>query len=616
LSGAKESGALMRFATQKYMQASGTVLKGKYRSLYVSLFSFVVIVLPLLVNADNPYSFHLAVHKNPSSFSSQLKASNQSTGHANPPGGHTLTNISLADNTSVLTAKNDNWRTGQNASESQLTTNDVNTGQFGQLARYPVDGQIYAQPLFMANLAMGEKNIHDVVFVVTEHDSVYAFDADQSGATPPLWHTSFIDPAHGITPFAKSDISGCTDIGAEVGITGTPVIDGATDTLYVVALTKEQGQYMQRLHALNIITGQERSGSPVTIQASVPGVGDGTVGGNVSFDPQTADQRPALLLLNGVVYIAWSSFCDSGYYHGWILGYNSSTLQQVAVYNDTPNGYQGGIWESGSGLSADTDGNLYVSTGNGTYNLNSGTQDAGDTILKLSTQQGLQVSDYFTPFNQQCFEPADTDLGSAGVLLLPTSPELVTSSKEGRIYVVNRDNMGKYTEIDDPCDNQKRADVDAITQEMPPGTINGGLYGAPTYWDSGQGETIYMGGAVDHVRAFAVNAGKLSQISQTRESFTYPGANSAISCNGTLAGTGILWVVDANAILRAYDAHDLTKELYNSNQDASRDALPDFIKFSVPTVVHGKVFVGTQGSLVMYGLLNLQASNKMSNVNG
>jgi hypothetical protein len=507
--------------------------------------------------------------------------------------------------TAITTYKGNSLRTGQYPNETTLTTSNVNVAQFGKHVSYPVDGYVYAQPLFMPDVTIAGR-IHNVVFVATQHDSVYAFDADQMSTIPPLWHTSFIDPAHGITTVSPNDIL-CNDIIPEVGITGTPVIDGSTNTLYVVAKTKEQGQVVQRLHALDITTGKDRAGSPVLIQTSVPGSGAGSSNGVVSFNPLSQNQRTALLLLNGVVYIAWASHCDNDPYHGWVIGYNATTLKQVpgAVYNTSPNGTRAGIWHSGGGLAGESAGYIYFATGNGTFDVNTGGLDVGDSIVKLTTQNGLHRVDYFTPFNQACLEAADTDLGSGGVLLLPTSTELICAGKEGRVYVLNRNKMGQYTPIANPCNNQNLTNVDKVLQELPPGTIVGGVFHTPAYWSSSTGEFIYTIGTTDQVKAFKLTNGRLSTpaLSHSPESFTYPGGNPVVSSNGSVANTGILWTIDPKATLRAYDATNLSRELYNSGQNANRDGLGSYVKFSVPTVANGKVFVGTQNSLVVYGVL-------------
>jgi len=511
----------------------------------------------------------------------------------------------------VTTYKGNALRTGQYPNETFLTPNNVNVTQFGKRVAYPIDGFVYAQPLFLPNVPIAGTT-HNIVFVATQHDSVYAFDADQRHPNAPLWHTSFLDPAHGITTVLSGDIS-CNDIVPEVGITGTPVIDGSTGTLYVVAKTKEHGQVVQRLHALDITTGKERPGSPVLVQASVAGTGAGSSNGVVKFNPLRQHQRSALLLLNGVVYICWASHCDHGPYHGWIIGYHATTLQQVpgAVYNTSPNGTQAGIWQSGGGLAADSTGFIYFASGNGTFDVNTGGQDVGDSIVKLTTHNGLHRVDFFTPFNQECLNGADADLGSGGVLLLPTSTELICIGKEGRVYVVNRNHMGKYTPIANPCTNQNLTNVDKILQELPPGTIVGGVWGTPAYWSASSGEFVYTIGVKDHVKAFKLSNGRLSPpaLSQSPESFTYPGGNPVVSSNGSVATTGIVWTIDPKAVLRAYNATDLSKELYNSGQNAGRDGLGSYVKFSVPTVANGKVFVGTQNSLVVYGLLDAVFNN-------
>ncbi len=518
-------------------------------------------------------------------------------------------------NTAVTTYHNDNLRTGQNPNETILTTSNVTSSQFGKLVTYPVDGQVYGQPLFLPNVTINGST-HNVVYVATENDSVYAFDADQTTATAPLWKTSFLTSSS-VTPVPSGDVfTRYTnyDISPKIGITSTPVIDPSTNTLYVVAMTKENGsQYVQRLHALDVTTGLEKPGSPTVIQASITGTGYDNSGGKITFNSKTEDQRAALLLVNGVVYISWSSFGDTDPYHGWLIGYSytNSALHQVAVYNDSANGSEGGIWMSGSGPSADSSGNIYMLTANGTFDLNTGGPDSGDSFLKLSTQNGLSVADYFTPFNQSCLSASDTDLGSGGALLLPdqtntTYPHLVIGAgKEGRIYVVNRDNMGHYTqEANLNCGSTNQTTIDKVPQELSPGAI-GGLYGSPVYWASTSSKWVYFGGNDDTLKAFQLTNDTLSSspTSRTPESFNYPGVTPSISSNGTASGTGIVWVVGppnsctgngcnpgGPGTLRAYDATNLSNELYNSGQNSSRDQLDSYTKFSVPTIANGKVF--------------------------
>jgi hypothetical protein len=518
------------------------------------------------------------------------------TNTAYPSTAHAASSI-----TAILTYKYDISRSGQNPNETILNTSNVNATQFGKRVSYPVDGQIYAQPLFVPNLTV-KGGTHNVVFVATEHDSIYAFDADQTRPRKPLWHFSFINPPN-VTPIPSSDIPGCGDITPEIGITGTPVIDGNANILYVVVSTKENGQHFQRLHALDITTGLEL-GQPVTITASVKGKGIGSVHGHITFDPLQQLQRPGLLS-NGVIYIAWGSHCDHDPYHGWVMGYNASTFQQTAVYNDTPNGTEGGIWQSGAGISADSSGNIYFGTGNGTFDLSPHGRDAGDTILKMSPHNGLTRVDYFTPFNQSCLEQQDADLGSGGVPLLPTEGEMIEAGKEGRVYVVDQNNMSHYHTIQNPCNNQGRTDVDKIKQELPPGTVVR-LFSTPAYWNGSNGEFVYMAGAGDKAKAYQLTNGLLSTspTSESSEVIGFPGSNLVISSNSTNPGTGIAWMLDPASILRAYDATNLANELYNSNQNPGRDGLSGYLVFTTPVVANGEVFVGTANSLSIFGLLS------------
>lgn len=500
----------------------------------------------------------------------------------------------------VTTHHNNNARDGVNANETILAPANVNANQFGQLFVQPIDGYSYTQPLYVSNLLIGGVT-HNVVYLATEHDSVYAFDADSNtGANAsPLWHVSFINPAAGITSLTNFDVN-CTDIDGEVGITGTPVIDLSTNTLFVVAATKENGAYFQRLHALDITNGAEKFGGPVAIQASVAGTGLGSSGGMVSFDPLLGNQRPGLLLQNGIVYITWASHCDVGPYHGWVIGYDAHTLQRVAVWNSTPNGSLGGIWQSGAAPAADASGYIYLGTGNGNFNLSTGGSDAGDSVVKLGSPVGgaLPILDYFAPYNQADLAAHDTDLGAGGVMLLPDQPPgspyqhlLVEAGKEGTLYLVNRDAMGHFN-----------AGSDQIVQSLP--GIIGGFWGTTAFWNN----TLYIGGSHDSLQAFSFNAngdGKLSTtpVSATPTAYGYPGTTPSISANGT--ANGIVWAQEVapnfSTILHAYDATDLTNELYNTTQDGQKSPGPP-VKFVPPTIVNGKVYVSTATQLAVYGL--------------
>jgi hypothetical protein len=500
--------------------------------------------------------------------------------------------------TDVLMYHNDHALTGQNLAETSLTWANVNSAGFGKLFTDPVDGPVYAQPLVRTGVVVPGQGPLDLVLVATEHDSVYAFDADSPG--PPVWQDSFINPAAGVTPVPDADLNS-NSINPEVGITGTPVIDPASNTLYVVAFTKEVSggttAYVQRLHALDLATGAEKYGGPVVIQVSVPGTGPGSNGGVVSFDAFHHNQRPGLVLDNGVVIITWASFDDRTPYHGWVIGYDAHTLRQVALFNTTPDGGLGGIWQSGAAPAVDAAGNLYFITGNGTFDAgspNPPNRDFGDSFVKLSlTPAGLTLADSFTPFNQATLDVRDEDLGSGGPLLLPdqTGPSthlLVGAGKEGKLYLLDRDHLGGF----DPS-------VDHVVEEVPQAVSS--AFATPAYFN-GQ---IYLAGVSDNLKAFAVSGGLLSSapVSQSSAVFPYPGATPSISANGS--SDGIVWVLAGagTAVLRAYRAGNLATELYDSTQAGSRDQFGNAVKFAVPTVVNGKVYAGTQAGLTVFGLL-------------
>lgn len=485
---------------------------------------------------------------------------------------------------SVLTYHNDLARTGQNLNETLLTPASVSSGQFGRLFHYPVDGQVYAQPLYLPGVVIPGRGVHNIVFVATEHDSVYAFDADNYLAAP-LWHVSFLNSSQGVTTPLASDF-GCGSIVPEVGITATPVIDPASGTLYVVAMTEEGfgDHYVHRLHALDVATGLEKPGSPVEIQASVPGHGDGDA--SVQFKPWLYKERAGLLLLNGVVYTAWSSHCDSGNYHGWVIGYDSGTLQPTAAYSTTPDWDAGSFWQGGAAPAAEATGNIYVVSANGTFDANSGGADLGDSVIKLSTSTGLSVADYFAPFNAGALDVEDLDLGTTGALLLPDgtgSPAhphlLVIGSKAGAIYLLDRDHLGRF-----------RPGADTQIVQSLTGAV-GPLFGTPVYFNN----TVYFSAAHDQLKAFGLHDGLLSTqpTSASASTFTLLGSVPSISANGS--ANGILWTIDPAAQLRAYDASDLSHQLYQGSTGSA-------IKFSTPTVANGKVYVGTSDSLVVFGL--------------
>jgi hypothetical protein len=496
----------------------------------------------------------------------------------------------------VLTYHNDVARTGQNLNESTLTTANVKSSSFGLVGNLSVDAGVDAEPLYVSNLTLAG-GVHNVVYVVTENDSVYAFDADTFAQ---LWHVSVLGANE-----TASDNRGCNQVSPIIGITSTPVIDlsaGTHGEIFLVAMSLDSGgNYHQRLHALDLTTGGEISASPTTIQATFP-----MTSGTTTFDPKQYKERAALLLLNGVIYTTWASHCDDGPYTGWIMGYNETTLKQSSVLDVTPNGGDGAIWMSGDGPAADSSGNIYFLDGNGTFDdtLNSNGLpehgDFGNGFIKLSTAgNSLSVADYFTMFNTDAESNADQDLGSGGEMLLPDLQDTqsntwhlaVGAGKDGHIYVVNRDLMGKFNTSNDS----------AIYQEIDSNGLGGGVWSVPAYFNN----VVYYGAVGDHLRAFSIANAKLATpaSSLTSESFGYPGTTPSISANGNSAG--IVWAVENNGggVLHAYDATNLGTELYNSNQAAnSRDNFADN-KFITPMIANGKVYVGTPNGVAVFGLL-------------
>jgi outer membrane protein assembly factor BamB len=510
----------------------------------------------------------------------------------------TLTSTSAA-NVDIITYHDNRERTGLNPHETILTPANVIWAKFGLLRILRVDGKVDGEPLYLSNLDVaGVKQ--NVVFVVTEHDSVYAFNAD-TGAQ--LWKTSILGPNE-----TSSDDHGCFQISPEIGITSTPVIDrndGPHGAIFVVGMTRDQsGAYHQRLHALDLTTGAELPNSPAEITASYPGTGANSSGGKVIFDPGQYAERVGLLLLNGNIYMGWTSHCDKQPYTGWLIGYDESTLKQSSVLNLTPNGSGGSIWMSGAGLAADSSGNIYFLDANGTFDttLNASgfpaNGDFGNGFIKVSTAGGaLAVADYFEPYNTVAESASDLDLGSGGVLVLPDLRDVsgavrhlaVGAGKDGHIYVVNRDSMGKFN----PRNNN------AIYQEIT-GAING-VWSMPAYFN----KTVYYGAVNDKLKAFPITNAKLanSPSAESANSFVYPGATPAVSADGT--ANGIVWAVENSspAVLYAYDAATL-HELYNSNQAPNgRDHFGDGNKFITPLIVDGKVFVGTPSGVAQFGLL-------------
>jgi len=501
----------------------------------------------------------------------------------------------------VTTYHYDNLRTGQNLNETTLTAANVISAKFGKLGELMVDGKVDAQPLYLSNVSITGVGTKNVLYVATEHGSVYAFDADNVSGTAakPLWQISTQLPGE-----VASDDRGCGQVTPEIGITSTPVIDRTRGAIYVVSVSKDaSGNYFHRIHALDLTSGKELFGGPTTITATVSGNGAGSSGGIVTFDPSEYNERPGLLELNGTIYTTWGSHCDNGAYTSWMMAYSAATLKQTSVLNLVPNGSEGGIWMSGTAPAADAAGNIYFLIGNGTFDTNLNTSgfpplgDCGNCYVKVSSSTPLTLLDYFTPSNTVAESNVDEDLGSGGPLLLPditdatgkTRHLAVGSGKDAIIYVLDRDSMGKFS-----------ATQNSIYQQIS-GQLGGGEYAKPSYFNG----TVYYGAVSDAVKAFPIAGGKLatSPSSKTAIQFPYPGATPAISANGT--SSGILWAVEngSPAVLRAYDATNLATELYNSNQaSGGRDQFSGN-KFITAMIANGKVFVGTPNSVAVFGLL-------------
>jgi outer membrane protein assembly factor BamB len=542
---------------------------------------------PVTSPADNGTSFAVAVGNSSGSTLSRSALLSVTNGAA--PAG-----------TDVLTYKNDLSRTGLNPTESLLTPANVSSATFGLLRNLAVDGKVDAQPLYVSQLSISGSN-HNVVFAATEHDSVYAFDADTGSL---LWRVTLL--ASGET---LSDTHGCSQVTPELGITATPVIDraaGAHGTLYVVAMSKDAASnYHQRLHALDLASGAELLNGPVEISATYPTSG----GGMSAFLPGQYEERAALLLLNGTLYTSWTSHCDISPYFGWVIAYSQSSLARTAVLNVAPNSGGAGpaIWMSGGGPAADSAGNIYLLTANGVFETSldangfPNLQDYGNSFLKLSTAGGsLSVADYFTMFNEVAESGADQDLGSGGELLLPDLTDstktvrhlAIGAGKDGNIYLVNRDSMGKFNS----------ANNSQVWQQLS-GALPGGIWSTPAYFNG----TVYFGEVGDTLKAFAISNAQLAAApqSQSATQFAYPGTAPCVSANGT--ANAIVWAHENSspAVLHAYDAANLGRELYNSNQAAgTRDQFGVGNKFITPTVADGKVFVGTTASVAVFGLLH------------
>ncbi|HEY9125836.1 MAG TPA: hypothetical protein VIM62_01850 [Acidobacteriaceae bacterium] len=503
----------------------------------------------------------------------------------------------------VVTYHYNNARDGLNTQETILTPANVNSSKFGKIGSVSVDGHVDAQPLFVANLAISSQS-RNVLYVATEHGSLYAFDAD---AFTQLWKVSLIPSGE-----SPSDDHGCNQISPEIGITSTPVIDrthGPHGAIFAVATSKDgNGSYHQRLHAIDIATGAQLQ-TPAEIAATYPGSGANSLNGNVVFDPAAYAERAALLMLNGDIYTAWTSHCDQSPYTGWILAYDASTLQQSQVLNITPNGAMGAIWMAGDGLAADSAGSIYLLDGNGSFDtsLTNGFPSQGDygnAILRLTTQPKLQVADYFESYDTTAESDADEDLGSGGLILLPdlkdangvTRQLLVGAGKDGAIYLADRANMGRY----DPSSSTANSN---LYQYLSNG-LGSGSFATPAYFNG----VLYYGPVNRPLLAFSIAQARIAASPQSASAatFAYPGTTPSISANGS--SNAIVWALESNtgnaAVLHAYDPADLAHEYYNSNQaSAGRDSFGAGNKYIAPVVVNGKVYVGTSSGVAIFGLL-------------
>ncbi len=521
--------------------------------------------------------------------------------------------VAVTDLSGVFTHHNNLARDGTNLKEFALAPAVVNQASFGKLFSCPVDGAVYTQPLWVPALNIGG-TVHNVIFIATEHDSAYAFDADAKPCSQ-LWKTSLIPVTE--MPVPTADVgAGYGDIQPEIGVTGTPVINPVSNTMYLI--TKSEGPvgtFHQRLHALTLATGNERLGGPVDIVATFP-----SLNGPIAFDPQNEHERSGLALSNGVVYTTWASHEDKTPYYGWIIGYDATTLSQVSVFNSTLNGLQGGIWMAGAPPAFDSAGYLYASTGNGTFDADqlSPNNDFGDSILQLNPSSALRVKSWFTPYNQDLLKQFDIDLGSGAIVVMPDQTAgpnahlLVMCGKQGQVYLLSRDTLGGF------CGSGCGSDPNAV-QSFIAFQSQGSFWGTPAFWQN----RLYLGGtqeppnAGDKLKVFdfdpATGQFNPTASSQSATVYGYPGSTPSVSSQG--ATGGVVWDVDASqygppapgsgpAVLHAYDATNLATELWNSSQaTASRDVAGNAVKFTVPTVANGKVYLGTRTEVDVYGLL-------------
>ncbi len=492
--------------------------------------------------------------------------------------------------TNVLTANYGNERTNANLQETQLTTSNIAVGGFEKIGNLAVDGQIYAQPLYVSQLTFPNRGLFNVVYTVTQHNSVYAYDADSAGAPNLLWHVN-LGPSVPASTFGAD----YTDVSPEIGILSTPVIDLQGGAIYVTAATLEQGSVVYRLHALDLVTGQEKFNGPALIQASIAGTGEGgSTGGQIPFDPMWHIQRPGLLLANGSVYVAFGSHGDAGPWHGWMVSYKASDLStQNAMFMASPNGWGGSFWQSGFGLTSDESGNIYAISGNGSYD---GQTEFSESILKFSGD--LTLAGWATPPNWSMLANNDYDL-SAGPALIPGTHQIVAGDKYGELYLVYADALA-------PLQGGNSGNAQIIQ-----GVEWGGIFNF-ALWPTPSGTFVYVQEQGSSIKAYQITGGLSANVvsESAPTGAAMPFVGMSISANGSQTGTGVLWETTGNrsdptlpATLHAFDAADLTNELWNSDMTGGQDSVGMFAKFANPTVVNGKVFVPTwSGALAVYGL--------------
>jgi len=504
----------------------------------------------------------------------------------------------LFGQTGVLMNRYDAATTGANLRETALTPASVKAG-FSKLYSYYVDGAVFAQPLYVPAVAIPGKGARNVLYVATTNDRVYAFDADRAG--PPLWMRNLTDEMAGITPVPVTDITNNNDLNlvGNTGIVGTPVIDPAAGALFLVARTRENGKHVQRLYRIALTTGADLT-PPAIVEAAVKSAAKDAVEGMLRFDPKGGNQRPALALVNGRVIIAWASHEDIRPYHGWVMAYDARTLKQVAVFCVSPDGTEGGIWQSGRGPAVDPSGAIYFETGNGSVD---GKRDFGTSLIKLVVRDNaFVVDDYWTPHDYEALNARDADLGSTGPMLIPGTNFLIGGSKKGYIYLFDTRKLGRLT-----------PDDSGVLQLVENG--GGRLLAGPAYWGSASAGKIYLWCEADFLKAYRFDGNRLSAAPVAKGnvgSRGSPGGALTVSADGTKAGTGVVWGTltvsrsadhgNAAGVLRAYDAETL-EELWNSEQQAKRDRLGTLVKFTPPTVVNGRVYVPNYDNAVnVYGL--------------